>query len=188
MSFGCGVTPTRPLRLPSPTEALEVRVAAYHELAGMPHRNMNGWRMRVGTGDVGDVDEARAVMQNAPEARRIFEDYDSTRRLGFGLMAGGLGAVLASPTLLLGVDRTGGSRADAGTVAGLSLMVLVGTVVSTIGAIVVGGTERHIPEATEAYNRWLWQRLALPTRAMLQALPEGAVPTPETGLRTQAPW
>lgn len=181
---------TRPVHLPPPDAPIETRVVAYRSLAAMPHRNFNGWRMRAGDGaEVGDVNDARAVMQNSPESARVFEDYDSTRRTGFWLMGGGIVATLGAPTILLATTnfRRSGGDPDTLSLAALSLTTLVGAVVMVVGAFIVGGTEHYVPEAAEAYNRWLWRRLALPERITL----EGALhpsPSPDSGLSTQAPW
>ncbi|MFO0602151.1 MAG: hypothetical protein U0324_03200 [Polyangiales bacterium] len=150
------VAPAR-LSLPPREAPLEERVAAYRAHAAMPHVGFSGWAFRVGDGAVRDLDEARPLLANAAQAEAIFQERDARRAAGWGLVAGGLattlGALIALPILL-------DARDDALTPT-LSVMALGGGA-EVVGALLLSAGERKVPFAAEAYNRWLWDALALP--------------------------
>ncbi len=165
------VAPSR-LSLPPREAPLEERVAAYRAHAAMPHIALSGWAFRVGDGAVRDLDVARPVLANAAQAEAIFQERDARRAAGWGLLAGGLaatlGALIALPFLLDGRD-------DALPLP-LALVALGGGA-EAAGALLLGAGERKVPFAAEAYNRWLWDELALPV---------GGRPTQRTP--HPAPW
>lgn len=161
----CAPPAPRHLWLPTPDQPIETRVVAYRQYAAMPHAGMSGWQMRVGDGPVMSVSDARAVLANAPSAEEIFRERDTMRRVGWSLYGVGLAAMVASLALVFSAldDDIAGTTTGEGRLRASFVVLGLGAAVALGGGITAGLGELRISPAAEAYNRWLWQRLGLPS-------------------------
>lgn len=180
VSSGCAAVAPRPLALPPRSAPLEQRVAVYRARAAMPHMAFSGWAARIGDGPVLPLDEARPVLANAAEAEAILHSRDNQLLLGWSLFGAGTAVMLSSLAVLPSAIDT----RDRGEFPVLPFaLVGLGEALALPSAIILGGAQRNIPPATEAYNRWLWDALDLPRSAS-----DGRVPAPTPHPAAPAPW
>jgi hypothetical protein len=180
ITSSCAAVAPRPLSLPPRSAPLEQRVATYRARAAMPHMAFSGWATRIGDGPVLPLDEARPVLANAAEAEAILHTRDNQLVLGWSLFGVGTAVMLSSLVVLPSTIDT----RDRGEFPVLPFALIgLGAAIALPSAIILGGAQRNIPPATEAYNRWLWDALDLPRNA-----PDGRLPAPTPHPATSAPW
>lgn len=174
---GCGAIPRAPLSLPPRDAPLEARVATYRARMASTHRGLwRPWEVQFGD-DAGEVPlrDARATLENAPRAEEIFRERDNQFTIGGALIGVGTALVLG------GAVATPFSVRDDGITPAIPVtLMLGGLIASTIGAFMLGSAEYQVTYGVDAYNRWLWDALALP-RA-------GTAGGPVAPLQSPAPW
>lgn len=171
LTSACARVQPRPLGLPPPGASLERRIVAYRQRAAMPHMGMNGWDLRVGQGVVGDLSADRPYLANSAEAEDILHERDSQLALGWTILGVSLATVLGSLAFMLA--SLGSSDPDRFSVTP-AYVALGGSVLMLPGTLIMANAQRRVPPAVEAYNRWLWRALELPTDAPPDAVPAAA--------------
>lgn len=184
LAQGCARVTPRPLSLPPRDAPVERRVATYRARAAMPHMGFAGWGLRVGDGPVRTVDDARPILANAAEAEEVFHTRDNQLALGWTLFGVGSALMLSSiVTVPYAIDARDGREA---LVLPLTLVGL-GAAVALPSAVLLGGAQRSVPTAAEAYNRWLWDELDLPRLAPDEGVAPPRSPSPHPPPPWQAP-
>jgi len=194
LAAACAPVARVPLALPPREAPLEVRAAAYRANMGAVHNSLwRSWQVQFGDDPTErPFRDARPVLENAPEAARVLRERDQQMRLGWGLFGGGVGLTLGGLAMLpLAIDARERDT-DRAEVLAPALVSLAGVILMSVSTFILGAAEPRVTYAVDAYNRWLWDALALPrARALspaLSATPSGLVPWPAPVPAAPPPW
>lgn len=164
VATACAPIARVPLRLPPRDAPTEVRAMAYRANAAEQHQSFwQGGRVTLGDAPQSvSLREARAVLENAPEAAAILAERDRRTTIGWGLLGGGAAVMLGSVGLApLAADGSLGTSRDTGPLI-FALTAAAGLAAMIAGMFVGGAGDAEATRAAGAYNRWLWDALALP--------------------------
>jgi hypothetical protein len=179
LAAACGPIVRIPVNLPPRDAPMEVRVAAYRaHAADLQGSLWQGSRVRLGDArETIALRDAREVIENAPEAEAILAARDRRSTFAMGLSSGGAAVVLTCFSL-----ATWGPMAESrdGSFLAVSITGVVGALAMVVGTLIGFSAEADGTRAVGAYNRWLWDALALPRAQDPAVSPAALVPSART--------
>lgn len=183
LAAGCAPTVRVPITLPPREAPLEVRAATYRANMASVHNSLwRSWQVQFGDEPVErTLREARPLIENSPAAAQVLRERDAQMSLGWGLFGGGIGLTLGGLALLPLSISDGVASGDRINPIAPALVSLAGVIMMSVSTFILGAAEPRVTYAVDAYNRWLWDALALPRPGALA--PSRAAPP--SGL---APW